>query len=114
MIIRSLGIETFIVLLHVIRVNHWRLPLANHKSAAKRARQSLRKTTNNSKTLNAVRTFEKKLRLALTSKDKEKATELLTAYTSKASKAAQKGVMKAETVSRKVSRLSKSLFSLNS
>ena len=60
------------------------------------------------------RTFEKKLRLALTSKDKEKATELLSAYTSKASKAAKKGVMKAETVSRKVSRLSKSLFSLNS
>lgn len=86
--------------------------MANHKSAEKRARQSVRRNKINSRTLGEVRTFEKKLRTALGSKDKEQSQKLLLAFTSKLDKAAQKGRIHARTASRKVSRLSKEVASL--
>lgn len=86
--------------------------LANHKSAAKRARQTTRKTIINSRTKATVRTFEKKLRAAISEKDKEAAQKLLISYTSKAAKAAQKGVIQAKAASRKIGRLSKSVHQL--
>ena len=86
--------------------------MANHKSAAKRARQTIRKTTINARTKATVRTFEKKLRSAISKKDKEAAQQLLVTYTSKAAKAAQKGVLKAKAASRKIGRLSKSVHQM--
>jgi len=86
--------------------------LANHKSAAKRARQTVRKTTINSRTKARARTCEKKLRAAISKKDKGAAQELLITYTSKSAKAAQKGIIKAKTASRKIGRLSKSVHQL--
>ena len=86
--------------------------LANHKSAAKRARKTLRKTTINSRTKMTVRTFEKKLRAAISKKDGKEAQELLISYTSKIAKAAQKGVIKSKAASRKIARLSKSVHQL--
>lgn len=81
--------------------------MANHKSAAKRARQSLKKNARNRSTKNSVRTWEKKLRDAVAKKDAKGAQELLSTFTSKIGKAAAKGVIKTQTAARKVSRLSK-------
>tara|TARA_Y100000817_G_scaffold117367_1_gene92034 strand:- start:518 stop:826 length:309 start_codon:yes stop_codon:yes gene_type:complete len=79
--------------------------LANHKSAAKRARQEIRRTARNSNTKSAVRTAEKKLRLALKENKADEAKTLLVAYTSSMGKAAQKGIYHAKTAARKISRL---------
>lgn len=81
--------------------------MANHKSAIKKARMSLRRNAINSRTLTEVRTLEKKLRKAIGSKNKEDSSKTLIEFNSKVSKAAQKGRIKFKTASRKVSRLSK-------
>jgi small subunit ribosomal protein S20 len=80
--------------------------LANIKSAEKKARQAVVRNTRNNNRTSTVRTAEKKVRVAAASGDKTKALELLKAYSSAAGKAAKKGVIKKETASRKVSRLS--------
>ncbi len=80
--------------------------MANHKSAAKRARQNVRRAARNSATKNSVRTSERKLRQAVAAKDNKQVPELLKAFTSRVAKAAIKGVFKKETASRKVARLS--------
>lgn len=86
--------------------------VATHKSSEKRARQDIKKSANNQKTLGGVRTAEKKLRTAITAKDSKNAQELLKVYSSKVDKAASKGVVHAKTASRKVSRLSTQVSSL--
>jgi small subunit ribosomal protein S20 len=86
--------------------------LANHKSAAKRARQTVRRTQKNSQTKKAVRSEEKKVRLAIDNSDKVSAEKLLLVYTSKMAKAAQKGIYHSATASRKIGRLSKQVFNL--
>jgi small subunit ribosomal protein S20 len=86
--------------------------LANHKSAAKRARQSLVKAASNTTTLSSVRTWEKKLRKAIDSKDTKVARELLSTVMSKLDKAAKKGVIHARNASRKISRLSSRISSM--
>ena len=81
--------------------------MANHKSAIKKARMSLRRNAINGRTMTEVRTLEKSLRKAIGSKNKEESAKALIEFNSKISKAAQKGRMKFKTASRKVSRLSK-------
>ena len=44
--------------------------MANHKSAIKKARMSLRRNTINTRTLTEIRTLEKKLRKSIAKKDK--------------------------------------------
>ena len=100
--------------------------MANIKSAIKRARQNTVRRVRNKSTIRSVRTAEKKLLKALshdhdstskanTQKETSKKDpttspkELLRVYTSKVSKAAQKGIIKSKTASRKISRLSKHL-----
>jgi len=80
--------------------------LANHKSAAKRARQTVRKETNNNRRKSVVRTSEKSLVKALTEKNIKALPELLKSYTSQIAKAAGRGVLKKQMVARKISRLS--------
>ena len=80
--------------------------MANHKSAAKRARQSLKKNARNRSTKNSVRTWEKKLREAVAKKAANGAPELISTFPSKIGKASAKGVIKKQTAARKVSRLS--------
>lgn len=80
--------------------------LATHKSAEKRARQTIKKTAINSARKSRVRTAEKKLIKAVTQKDLKALPELLKSYVSEATRAVTKGVFKKETISRKVSRLS--------
>lgn len=80
-------------------------PLANHKSAEKRARQSVVRKARNSQTKASVKTVEKNLAKGLEAKSKD-LPELLKAYTKKAMSAVSKGVLRKETVSRKIGRLS--------
>jgi small subunit ribosomal protein S20 len=86
--------------------------LANHKSAIKKARMSLRRNVINTRTLNEVRTLERKLRKAVTDKNKDQSSLALVEFSSKVTKAAQKGRLKRETAARKVSRLAKLVAAL--
>jgi small subunit ribosomal protein S20 len=80
--------------------------LATHKSAEKRARQSVRRTARNGNTKSSVRTFEKKVRTAVAAGDAKGAVALLSEFQSKMGKAAAKGVVHAKAAARKVGRLS--------
>lgn len=80
--------------------------MAQHKSAAKRARQAVKKNAVNSNRKSKVRTGEKSLLTALKKKDAKLVKELLSNYTSQMMKAAQKGVFNKATASRKIARLS--------
>ncbi len=79
--------------------------MANHKSAEKRARQSVKRNARNSQTKASVKTTEKNLVKGIEAKSKELPT-LLQAYMKKAMGAASKGVLRKETVARKIGRLS--------
>lgn len=79
--------------------------MANHKSAEKRARQSIRRTKRNTEVKSTVKTFEKHLVKAIETKAKDIETHLRN-YVSKVMGAVTKGVIKKETASRKISRLS--------
>jgi len=81
-------------------------PVANHKSAAKRARQSIKKTSTNAARKSRVKTAEKSLIKAIAAKDVKALPVLLQNFTSEIMKAAKSGVMKKETASRKISRVS--------
>ncbi len=87
--------------------------MANHKSAAKRARQSEKIATRNLSIKRSVRTFEKKLLQAITKKEAEPANTALKEYMSKMDKASKRGVFHAKTAARKVSRLSTRVAQLN-
>ena len=86
--------------------------MANHKSAAKRARQTVRRTAVNSKRKGTVRTEEKKLVKALAAKNTTELPALLSALTSKLTRAAQQGVFAKNTASRKIGRLSARVHAL--
>lgn len=79
--------------------------MANHKSAEKRARQSVKRKARNGQIKASVKTFEKNLVKGIEAKSKE-VPALLSAYMKKAMSAANKGVLKKETISRKIGRLS--------
>ena len=87
--------------------------MANHKSAAKRARQSIRKNERNATTKKTIRTIEKSLRKAIDNKATDEAQSLLLRFTSKVGKAAQKGILHKNNASRKISRLSKSFSNIS-
>lgn len=80
--------------------------MAQHKSAAKRARQAVKKNVINTNRKSKVRTSEKTLAAAIKKDDKKAIPELLSNYTSQMMKAAQKGVFSKSTASRKIGRLS--------
>lgn len=86
--------------------------MANHKSAAKRARQTEQKTEFKARTKSTVRTFEKKLKKAITESKKDDAQKFLREYSSKIGKAAQKGIYHANTAARKISRLAQQVSRL--
>ena len=86
--------------------------MANHKSAAKRARQTVNKRARNSGTKKSVRTVEKSLRAAIDKKDKKEAMTFLKKFESLVQKAAQKGILHSNNASRRVSRIAKRVTSL--
>lgn len=79
--------------------------MANIQSAKKRARQSIVRRDRNQQMKKAVRSLERKVRAAISAKDKDSATSLLKDYSSAIDKAATKGKVHTKTASRKVSRL---------
>ncbi len=86
--------------------------MANHKSAAKRARQNIVRNERNRARRSKVRTFVKSVMTALESGDKELATASLRSAESEMTRAAGKGVYHKKTVSRKISRLAKAIKAL--
>ena len=80
--------------------------MANIASAQKRNRQRLKRRTSNVAHLSKVRTQIKKVLTAIAAKDK-KTLDVLKEAIRAIDKAAQRGVLKKETASRKISRLTK-------
>jgi small subunit ribosomal protein S20 len=78
--------------------------MANHKSAEKRHRQSLKRRLRNRTAKAAVRTAVKKTRAAVESKDPN-AAELLRAAERAIAKAASKGLFHRKNAARQISRL---------
>lgn len=81
--------------------------MANHKSAEKRARQSVRRNKVNTARKSTVRTSEKGLVKAILAKDVKALPALLKEFTAEMMKAAKTGAFRKETASRKIARLSK-------
>ncbi|HYH22933.1 MAG TPA: 30S ribosomal protein S20 [Azospirillum sp.] len=86
--------------------------MANHKSAEKRIRQTARRTEVNGARVSRIRTFVKKVEAAIDSGNKAEAQEAFKAAQPELMRGASKGVLHANTVSRKLSRLSARIKSL--
>lgn len=80
--------------------------MANTASARKRIRQTEKRTIRNRARRSRVRTFLRKVELAIAAGDKAKAQEAFQAAQPELQRAATKGVLHLNTVSRKLSRLS--------
>lgn len=80
--------------------------MANHKSAEKRIRQTARRTAVNGARVSRIRTFIKKVETAIETGDKAAAAEAFKAAQPEMMRGASKGVLHANTVSRKLSRMS--------
>lgn len=86
--------------------------MANVASAEKRNRQRIKRRARNQHHLSTLRTYVKRVRTALESKD-GKLAEVLQAAVRVIDKAAQRGVIDRKTASRKISRLTKSVNRTN-
>jgi small subunit ribosomal protein S20 len=80
--------------------------MANTASAQKRIRQTAKRTARNQARKSRMRTFVKKVETAIAGGDRAAANEALRAAQPEMQRAAGKGVIHANTVSRKLSRLS--------
>jgi small subunit ribosomal protein S20 len=80
--------------------------MPHHKSAEKRLRQSVTRTAVNRSRMSRVRTFVKKVEIAIASGDKTAAQSALQLAQPEMHRATSKGVMHRNTVARKLSRLS--------
>ena len=81
--------------------------MANTASARKRIRQNVVRSARNTARRSRMRTFVKKVETAISSGDKEQAVAALRAAQPEMQRAVGKGVAHANTISRKISRLSK-------
>ena len=86
--------------------------MANHKSALKRARQSIVRKKRNTHIKSTMRTHVKRFRAAVEAGDADDAAEKLKVAERAIRKAASKGVIPQRRASRSVSRLSKQLGAL--
>jgi small subunit ribosomal protein S20 len=87
--------------------------VANVASAEKRNRQRLRRRQRNLTQLTRVRTYVKRVQAVVATGQKDATDgDLLTQAVKLIDKAAQKGVLKRETASRKISRLTKAVAGL--
>lgn len=80
--------------------------MANHKSAEKRNRRRQRRTEINGARVSRIRTFLKRVELAIASGDKTAAGEAFKQAQPELMRGVTKGVLHRNTVSRKLSRLS--------
>ena len=88
--------------------------MANTKSAQKAVRKIARRTEVNKSRRSQMRTFVKRVELALESKDAAAATQALKDAEPKLARAAQKGIVHKNAASRKISRLTKRVKALAS
>ncbi|ACJ00421.1 MULTISPECIES: 30S ribosomal protein S20 [Rhodospirillales] len=86
--------------------------MANHKSAEKRIRQIKKRTEINRARISRIRTFVKKVELAIASGDKAAANEAFREAQPELMRGATKGVLHRNTVSRKLSRLNQRIKAL--
>lgn len=86
--------------------------MANTRSAKKRIRQTATKTEVNRARTSRVRTFVKKVETAITSGDKKAAADALRAAQPELHRGVTKGVIRKQTASRKLSRLSARIKSM--
>ena len=86
--------------------------MANTKSAIKRIRRISRQTTVNKSRKSRFRAAIKKMNLILEKKDKKEALAFLPKLNSELMKIAKTGVIKKETASRNISRITKKINSL--
>ena len=83
-----------------------------HKSTIRRARQAEKRRVRNQATLSAVKGLVKKVRTAVAEKKVDDARTSLREATSALSKAVTKGVLKPNTASRRISRLTHNVNAL--
>lgn len=83
--------------------------MANHKSAAKRARQTVKRNELNRGRRAKVRTLAKAVEKAVSAKDAKTAVETLRAAESSLARAAGRGTLHRKTAARKTSRLAKAV-----
>jgi small subunit ribosomal protein S20 len=83
-----------------------------HKSTIRRARQSVKRQARNRATMSAVKSLVKKVEAAVAEKKVDDAKTTLREATSALSKAVTKGVLKRNTASRRISRLTHHVNSL--
>jgi small subunit ribosomal protein S20 len=86
--------------------------MANTKSAAKSARQSVRRTLQNKRVLTGLKSQGKKVRAALVAKDKTAATAQVKVLASLADKAAKSGQIHKNKANRQKSRLNRQVAAL--
>jgi small subunit ribosomal protein S20 len=87
--------------------------MANHKSALKRNRQSIKRNARNVHVRSTMRTLVKNVRTAVAAQDKEAATTALDKAIPYINKTASKGIIHKATASRKISRLTKLVNTLS-
>ena len=83
--------------------------MANHKSAKKRSRQNVKRSAINSTAMSKFKTSLNKLEASIKDKDTEKIDESLRSINSALARAAKRGIINKEFVSRKLSSLSKKI-----
>ena len=83
--------------------------MANHKSAKKRSRQTLKRNRINNQTLSKIRTNLNNFNDLLLEKNKAELDKSLSRINSSLAKALKKGLVKKEFVSRKLSSLSQKI-----
>lgn len=81
--------------------------MAHHRSAQKRIRQTLKRTATNRSRRSRIRTFLKKVEQAVASGDPEAARSALRAAEPEIRRGVNKGVLKLNTASRRISRLAR-------
>ncbi|HEX8447151.1 MAG TPA: 30S ribosomal protein S20 [Sphingomonas sp.] len=86
--------------------------MANTPQAKKRIRRNERRAEINGARVSRIRTFVKKVELALASGDKDAAATALLAAQPEMMRGVSKGVLHKNTVSRKISRLTKRVAAL--
>lgn len=80
--------------------------MANHKSAAKRARQAVRKEKVNSAVKSTLKTYERRFRKSVSEKNEDQSKTMFVELVSRLDKAASKGVIHPRKASRKIGRIS--------
>jgi small subunit ribosomal protein S20 len=88
--------------------------LVIHTSAIKRHRQSLKKRARNIETKSKLRNLIKRARQAIEAKNQETAANQIRTVDKELSKAVSKGIIKSNTASRWLSRLSRSAARISS